>query len=235
MRRFYIFFALIVCVASYAQSPYVFNSLSQVDIQFKDIVRGYKDFEREREEWSAEPDGEINGHYFVDLGLPSGLKWATCNVGAYSPEGYGSYFSWGETSPKDSYEESNSSTFGRKIGDIAGSKQYDAARANWGGSWRLPRMNEIEELVNNCTWTWSEREGIIGYEVTGPNGKSIFLPAAGYRSGSSYSGPGREGIYWSGSSYGNAQGACDLSFNGSNQQVGWDYRDRGRSVRAVSQ
>lgn len=179
-------------------------------------------------------EGQINGHDYVDLGLPSRLKWAVCNVGAFSPEGYGSYFAWGEISPKDDYSESNSATFGRKLGDIAGNAQYDAARANWGGSWRLPRMNEVEELIKHCSWTWQTYEGIIGYKVTGPNGNSIFLPAAGYRSAASLSGAGVCGIYWSGSSYGNAAGACDLTFDSSKRDVGWDYRDCGRTVRAVS-
>lgn len=93
----------------------------------------------------------INGHEYVDLGLPSGLKWATCNVGANKPEDYGNYYAWGETGTKSSYGASNSKTYGKQMNDIKGNSQYDAARSNWGGSWRLPTEKELEELVNKCT------------------------------------------------------------------------------------
>ena len=128
---------------------------------------------------------EINGHEYVDLGLPSGLKWATCNVGASSPSDYGNYYAWGETSTKSEYTESNSKTRGKNMGDIGGNSAYDAARANWGGSWRLPTKAEFEELLNRCTWTWTSQNGHKGYLVKGPNGRSIFIPAAGGRDGSS--------------------------------------------------
>ena len=86
-----------------------------------------------------------NGHEYVDLGLS--VKWATCNVGASSPEDTGYDFAWGETKPKATYTESNSVTYGNSsIGNIAGDARYDAARANWGGSWRLPRKRRY----GNC-------------------------------------------------------------------------------------
>ena len=92
-------------------------------------------------------NGQINGHDFVDLGLPSGLKWATCNVGASSPSEYGNYYAWGEVEPKESYTQENCLTWGQEIGDISGNPQYDAARANWGGTWRMPTKSEFEELI----------------------------------------------------------------------------------------
>ncbi len=115
--------------------------------------------------------------------MPSGLKWATCNVGATKPEEYGDYFAWGETKPKKEYMKENSVMYGNKnIGNIAGKVQYDAARANWGGSWRLSTKEEFEELVDNCTHTWTTQNGVEGCLFTSmKNGKSIFLPAAGYR------------------------------------------------------
>lgn len=122
----------------------------------------------------------INGHEWVDLGLPSGLKWATCNLGASSPFGYGNYYAWGETKPKSTYTKNNSTIDSEKMrlmGDISGHAQYDAARANWRGSWRMPTKEEIEELCDQCVWTIIRGE-YKGYKVTGPNGMSIFLPFA---------------------------------------------------------
>ncbi|MDE6689885.1 MAG: hypothetical protein K2J86_08430, partial [Prevotella sp.] len=139
----------------------------------------------------------INGHEYVDLGLPSGLKWAICNVGASSPSEYGNYYAWGETTTKAEFTEENNKTWEKNIGDISGNSDYDAARANWGGSWRLPSKKECEELDSKCTWTWTTQGGHNGYKVTGPNGNSIFLPAAGWCLGSSLNDAGDDGRYWS--------------------------------------
>ena len=141
--------------------------------------------------------GSINGHNYVDLGLPSGLKWATCNVGSTTPEGYGGYYAWGETSTKTEYSQYNCVTYDQFMYDISGNPTYDAARANWGSTWRMPTNVEMEELLNNCTWTWTTQNGVNGYTVTGPNGNSLFLPAAGCYGGSSYGGGGTTGYYWS--------------------------------------
>ena len=122
----------------------------------------------------------INGHEYVDLGLPSGIKWATCNIGASEPEEYGDYYAWGETTTKSSYDDYNSKTDGKNFEDISGDQNYDAARANWGKTWRIPTKSEMEELESKCTWTWTSQSGTNGYKVTGPNGNSIFLPTAGY-------------------------------------------------------
>ena len=143
-------------------------------------------------------NGQHNGHEYVDLGLPSGLKWATCNVGASSPEDYGDYFAWGETSPKAEYTWENSVTYGEQMSDISGNAQYDAATANWGGSWRMPTREQMEELVEHCEWEWTQVNGVNGAKVIGPNGSSIFLPAAGYHNGSSLDDDGSfGGYYWS--------------------------------------
>ena len=122
-------------------------------------------------------DEPKDGHEYVDLGLS--VKWATCNVGASKPEEYGDYFAWGETSTKEEYTEENSLTYGKKMSDIAGNAQYDAARANWGGSWRMPTEYEWQELIDKCKWEWGKVTGVKVNKVTGPNGNSIFLPAAG--------------------------------------------------------
>ncbi len=121
--------------------------------------------------------GYINGHEYVDLGLS--VKWATCNIGASSPEEYGDYFAWGDTSPTLICDKENSVTWGKKLSDISGNSQYDAARANWKGSWRMPTKKECIELIDKCTWTWTTMNEYKGYKVTGPNDNSIFLPAAG--------------------------------------------------------
>ena len=175
--------------------------------------------------------GTINGHEYVDLGLPSGLKWATCNVGANSPEGYGNYYAWGETTTKSSYTEDNSLTYGKDMGDISGNVNYDAATANWGSTWRMPTKAEMEELENNCTWTWTTQSGVNGYKVTGPNGKSIFLPAAGYY-GSSHDDVGECGDYWSSES--DTYNACSLYFYSGDHGVDWYGRYYGHTVRPVS-
>ena len=142
------------------------------------------------EEGFCDPDGEIAGHGYVDLGLPSGLKWATCNVGASSPEDYGDYFAWGETSPKAEYSFETYLHWNDADGDgaaeaainydISGNSQYDAATVNWGGSWRMPTKDEMQELVDHCEWELTQVNGVKGVRVIGVNGKCIFLPAGSY-------------------------------------------------------
>lgn len=135
------------------------------------------------------------GHEWVDLGLS--VKWATCNVGALSQEDYGDHFAWGETKSKSDYTLFTSAFSGIDMGDIGGS-QYDAARANWGGSWRIPTDSELHELRDYCMWTPKIQNGKKGFKVISMiNGQSIFLPAAGYRIGEDLLFDGEEGAYWS--------------------------------------
>ena len=179
---------------------------------------------------------KINGHEYVDLGLPSGLKWAICNVGASSSEEYGDYYAWGEIETKIEYTVDNSKTRGKSKGDIAGNSNFDVARAKWGGSWRLPTEKELEELENNCKWQWTTQNGKKGYKVTGPNGNSIFMPAAGCRGGSSLYYAGESGFYWSSAPNGsNDYNAYYLYFESSYHYVSSNSRYRGRSVRPVSE
>ena len=149
--------------------------------------------------------GMENGHEYVDLGLPSGLKWATCNVGAESPEEYGDYFAWGEVEPKEYYDWSTyihcignnyfeltkygyttnvGSNFGVVDNKTILDPEDDAATVNWGGAWRMPRGTEFNELYDKCTLILTIQNGVNGYKVTGPNGNSIFLPIAGFSYGS---------------------------------------------------
>ena len=181
-------------------------------------------------------DGKPEGRGYVDLGLS--VKWATCNVGATSPEDYGHYFAWGETSPKDEYTEDNCSTYGKQMSEIAGDAQYDAATANWGGDWRMPTEAEQEELLDNCTWKWTTQNGVNGYNVKGPSGNSIFLPAAGYRHGSSLYDDGRDGLYWNSTPsdyylYDYDYRAFRLYFNSDYQDMDSYNRSYGQSVRPV--
>jgi len=180
----------------------------------------------------------------VDLGLS--VKWASCNVGAEKPEDYGDYFAWGETKPKSDYSWStyfdtkdNGDSF-TKYNNNGGKTKLDpkddAATANWGSNWRMPTKAEQDELSTNCTWTWTTQNGVKGYKVTGKNGNSIFLPAAGYRDYSDLYTAGSWGDYWSSSLYsGGSCGAYDMYFNSDGFDWYDDNRYYGFSVRAVSQ
>ena len=117
---------------------------------------------------------------YVDLGLPSGLLWASCNIGAENPEEFGDYFAWGEVEPLDeNYKWGSDNKYGDRCSRVSFELVDDAARQIWGGSWRVPLPEEIEELIAECEWTWTVLNNVNGYEVKGPNGNSIFLPAAG--------------------------------------------------------
>ncbi len=192
-------------------------------------------------------------HEYVDLGLPSGLLWATCNVGADTPEVYGDYFAWGETTPKDTY---NWSTYQYCNGSYNTMTKYcqnssygyngftddlttllpedDAATANWGEGWRMPTKAEFEELYNNTTVTWTQQNGVNGRLFTAANGNSIFLPAAGYRNNSSLFTAGSYGYYWSSSlDTDDPYDAWYFYFGSDYCGMSDDYRYYGQSVRAV--
>lgn len=163
-------------------------------------------------QWQKSLTGYINGHEWVDLGLPSGTKWATCNVGASRPEDYGSYFSWSDTFSRSNHFEhiltknkSISELQTEGIIDLNGNLkyEYDAAYANWGPSWRIPNKDDYEELITECIWTLNTQKGKKGYTATGPNGKSIFFPLSGDRHKESEGprGTGIWGSYWSATVY----------------------------------
>lgn len=140
----------------------------------------------------------------IDLGLPSGLKWASCNVGATKPEESGGYFAWGEIEEKEDYSQSTYSYYQNgsyvDIGSNISGTQYDVARAKWGGKWRMPKDSEVKELLDNCTIEWITFNNVVGRKFTSKiNGNSIFLPAAGSRKNLETSNLGVAGDYWSGS------------------------------------
>jgi hypothetical protein len=178
----------------------------------------------------------------VDLGLTSGLKWASFNVGANAPEDYGEYFAWGETTTKTDYKGDWSNYFdpsftkyniyGKGLLDL----ENDAANANWGGSWRMPTDAEWKELSTECAWTWTTQNEKNGYLVTGPNGNSIFLPAAGNQDGTSLNFAGSYGFYWSSMLYVNdSHYARIVRFHFGEVERVYGARCHGRSVRPVTE
>ena len=194
-----------------------------------------------------------NFYEYVDLGLPSGTLWATCNVGANAPEEYGDYFAWGETMPKDVYDWNtyqycmgsnnnltkycDNSSYGYEgftDGLTALLSEDDAARANWGGDWRIPTKEEFEELYNNTITTWTQQNGVEGRLFTASNGNTLFLPGAGYRSGSSFNNAGSYGIYWMSSlSTDNPSRARSFFFGSGYHGMNVYERNLGHSVRPV--
>ena len=202
-------------------------------------------------------DCSKNGYVWVDLGLPSGLKWATCNVGAEKPEDYGNYYAWGEVLPKENYswityKYANGTSWGNpKLTKYCNDARYgdngftdnkttlepedDAAYVNWGGSWRMPTDAEWGELQANCTWTWTTQNGVNGYQVTSKtNSNSIFLPAAGYRDDTVLSRVGSYGYYWSSSLLENDPSYARCLYFGSDDVGRYsDFRYYGLSVRPV--
>lgn len=193
---------------------------------------------------SSDPGEEV-----VDLGLPSGLKWRGWNVGASKPEEYGNYYAWAETSPKSNYSSSNYKYPATNLGDgmIVYAKydstpihgdgkavlepEDDAASVNLGNGWRTPTFNEFKELRENCTWTWTTRNGVNGMLVTGPNGKSIFLPGGGWYTNTTLTGKTTYGSYWTATGSGDIAHAVDFAKGYVDKAV--LARSDGRSVRPV--
>ena len=196
-----------------------------------------------------------NSHTYVDLGLPSGVKWATCNVGANAPEEYGGYYAWGETEEKQEYSINTYKWYDGSNGGVmwvVGSQgvytkycldwmlgavdnkamldpEDDVAHVKWGGSWRMPTISEFEELRDECVWEDFVLNGINGCRVIGPNGDSIFLPATGHQDVNGY--------YWSSSlHYFYSDCACGMDFVDShkNPEFGFFYgRESGLCIRPV--
>ena len=198
-----------------------------------------------------------NGYRYIDLGLPSGLKWANCNVGAESPADDGQYFAWGETAEKDDYtwETYNLGTYYYTSAEPDyGMTKYnntdgittleegdDPATVTWGKKWRTPTFDEIKELLDNCSWNWGTKKNSGGAIVTGIyvtskiNGNNIFLPAAGYRSNTELLLVGTRGYYWSSSHLASYPvNAYYFSFDSNYHDWSNGYRCYGYSVRAVT-
>lgn len=204
------------------------------------------------------PDSSVSVPEAIDLGLPSGLKWASFNLGATKPEEYGNYYAWGETTPKESYgwavyqfgtensltkycDRSDYGYEGFIDGKTTLDPDDDAAIVNLGGKWRMPTFSELAELKDNCTWEWITLNGVNGSKVTGPNGNSIFIPAAGF------SFTGDVGFYaylWSSSlferfpSWAHGLSIGDFSYltgtwGDVRLDLSFEHRERGQSIRPV--
>jgi len=194
-----------------------------------------------------------NNHAYVDLGLPSGTLWATCNVGANSPKDYGDYFSWAETAPKENYFSTNYKWY---VGDRRLTKycvhshigfqgfvdgltvllpEDDAATVNWGTDWCIPSYDQWKELYENTTHTWKKQNGVYGRLFTASNGKTLFLPAAGGCANTGAWAAGDFGLYWSNSLYSDdSRSAWYFDFSESNYQMDAGYaRSNGFRVRPV--
>ena len=192
-------------------------------------------------------------HSYVDLGLS--VRWATCNVGAVEETDFGDYFAWGETQPKDQYTwttyqyaNDGTATTLQKYGVVGATgvvdnkynldPEDDAATVNWGNPWRMPTDDEISELINNCTWTRTSRNGIEGFSVKSKsNDNTIFLPAGGYRTSSSLQHENVMGNYYSSTLYMNgdhkSQMGCELNFNATSSFLAGIGRHVGCLVRPV--
>lgn len=189
----------------------------------------------------------INGHEFIDLGLPSELLWAKTNIGASSSSDYGDYYAWGEVETKSYYSwdtykwDYNLSKYNSRDGKTTLDAEDDAATVNWGEGCRMPSRTEFLELYIKCDWSWKSNykgTGVNGYLVTGPNGNSIFLPASGYLDDDNLGYRGSDGLYWSStidSSY--TSYAYDLFFYSGGVGPGNGYCNRycGFPVRPVAE
>lgn len=220
----------------------------------KGILALNPDDKRAKEVSTYDPTrGKENGYNWVDLGLS--VKWATCNVGASSPSDYGSYYAWGETTPKNVYSWAQykyrvsgddwiNISFSKyntvdKLGSVDNKTQLDlsddAAHTNWGGLWRMPTEAEFNELKSNCTYTWATLNGKRGFMVTSKkNGNSIFFPAAGYQDAGNLEDAGSGGCYWSSSlDPDDPYSTRCLDFSSSGFHVGGSNRCLGFPIRPV--
>lgn len=188
--------------------------------------------------------GVLDSHEYVDLGLPSGTLWATCNVGSNSPSDCGKYLAWGEIDEKDIYSWDNykhcTSGNGRVLtkyydGDNLTVLQPtdDAAKVLWGGGWCMPSDTQWDELINHTNASWTKMNGVYGYLLTADNGNTIFFPAGMSRWQDGYQGFGNWGSYWSNTVYNYKWKAWTCIFDEDELRLAEDYRGDGRLVRPV--
>ncbi len=182
--------------------------------------------------------GKLNGHQWVDMGLPSGTRWATCNVDATLPEQAGKHYAWGETVVKTSYTQATCKHYGKSVADISGNKVYDVASAKWGAGWRIPTQEEFSELAHYCHWKYVQKNGRWGAEFTSPKTKNtLFLPATGSKEGTSLHEASGCGMYWTSTPYqkeGYYNGAHEYHFGGALGEMGIAERYYGYAVRPVT-
>ena len=179
--------------------------------------------------------GKVNGHEWVDLGLPSGTRWATCNVDATSPEKPGKHYAWGETATKASYTEATSKFYQKSASDISG-KANDVATLKWGEGWRTPTKKEFDELLDYCNWKYVQKNGRWGVLLTSiKNKQSIFLPATGSMDGTKLDEPNGCGTYWTStpSNERGNNGSHEYHFGAALGEMGVAARYYGFAIRPV--
>ena len=250
MKKIYLFLtALMLCIAAGAQTTIKgdVNGDGTVDIaDVTEVVNIILNPDSD-DDTPTLPDTPTTDSRAVDLGLS--VKWASCNVGATAPEEYGGYYAWGETEEKsdyswDTYKYYNSTStsmtkyctrvaYGTVDNKTTLEPTDDVATVKWGGSWRMPTNDEQQELKNKCTWTWTTLNGVSGYRVTGPNGNSIFLPAAGYRYGTEVYNQDPMGYYWPSSLDSDNYRAYYFVFYRGYYELFSTFRYSGFSVRPV--
>lgn len=252
MRPFKYFFALLsslLVLGLQAQNTYsfVFHKDGKAVLvvpsnQVDSITFSVNDIEPDPEPVSPQPQvydecPDSNHPHLIDLGLPSGVKWACCNVDATNPGEYGSHFAWGETEVKEFYSPGTYTVDGPNLGNSIKATNYDVAYVKWGTAWCIPSLADCQELVDNCTWTWEQYgdDGNYGIRVKGKNGNSIFLPAGGFPNWGGWNRVGSYGTYWTSTHAGGSQShyfRFDSSFF---ETTSWDGEQYvGQSVRPVS-
>lgn len=181
--------------------------------------------------------GVTDGHEWVDMGLPSGTRWATCNVDATKPEQPGKLYAWGEIATKTAYSVENCKYYKKEIADFSGDKVSDVATAKWGEAWRMPTEKEFAELLHYCNWEYVQRGGRWGTKITSPKtNNSIFFPATGYKEGTSHQNVSGNGLYWTSSPHVDQwnSGAYMYQFGGALGEVSISDRSYGHAIRPVS-
>lgn len=219
------------------------NSIKTI-FSFVILAIAFSGCKKEPFEWEDTNGPTESTIEMVDLGLS--VKWASCNIGAVLPWQCGNYYSWGEINTKSNYNEDFSITSGKSMGDISGNADYDAARAVWGGKWRLPTKEEFDELINECYWSfrYGSYSGKKGYSIKGPNGNEIFLPLTGFYKSEYNEQVDYSGNYWCSTPYNgdiwggdnNDNYAYSLYFYERNESKScyYELRNKGFCIRPVS-
>lgn len=200
--------------------------------------------------------GQLEGHNYVDLGLPSGTLWATCNLGATQPEENGAYYAWGETTPKSEFEWTNYKYGNGEAESRIKMTKYcshekkgvvdniqlldstdDAASVSWNGKWRIPTKEEWEELLDGCTWEWVKNYKGSGLDMkkgtSKSNGKTILFPFSGYYNGTAFF--NNSSAFWSSTQKAdNGLYAYFVRMLTHNQNMNNGHRKQGMTIRAVA-
>lgn len=211
---------------------YISDNLAQAGV----VIHEQKVEELKVQKANQPKYGTVNGHDWIDLGLPSGTKWATCNVGASLPEQPGKLYAWGETNTKSSYSTSNYLYQGKTATDIAGWENLDVATKLWGKEWRMPTKEQFQELLDYTEGVYTKHEGRLGMLMTSTiNKQSIFLPACGHIDGTEHSNPNTCGNYWTSTPEKNSSSNVHMWVYGAIEHyIGGAAGHCGGSVRAVT-